>query len=338
LDSPNSEDKPIRPPTPQTRRRGVRHGALYGELIDLFEHGESLPDAVARCAGLGVRSEAETLVALNAGSMRAPRLTSDGIAAILRFRAELPDYMVAMTPDPHLVADVERPIPAEPILDVLKAEGFCVRGERRTRDGATHATLSALTGIHRRRISRICTGEIPNLTVTEADAILVAVGRDDVARELVEAHLNERAAYTARLEEELWEIYEEFWLIYRSGSLSADEWRALSDQHVLHDHRQTDPEIKYLPFTTGREKAVEWFRETNGRPPHPIPQSLREQALRVLAVRRDQYVEEAARAHIELGSPEHITSAKVRDLTRRARRRALLSRGQHPRAYPGPGD
>src|SRR5262249_32377636 len=83
----------------------------------------SLAEATARCAGMGARSEAETLIALNNGSMRAPRLTSDGIAAVLRFQVGCADYMVAMTPDPRLRVEDERPIPAEPILSALEAAG-----------------------------------------------------------------------------------------------------------------------------------------------------------------------------------------------------------------------
>src|SRR5690348_6859683 len=98
MDTGNRKNKPIRPPAPQTHR-APRQGAAYGELVDLYEHGEQLADATARCTEMGM-PEATALVALNDGSITAPPFTSDGIAAVLRFRVACADYMVAMTPDP----------------------------------------------------------------------------------------------------------------------------------------------------------------------------------------------------------------------------------------------
>jgi hypothetical protein len=112
-----------------------------------------------------------------------------------------------------------------------------------------------------------------------------------------------------------------------------DEDIALSDLHALYTHWQHRSEIARLPFAARRAKTVEWFRQTHGRLPHPIPESVRSRALSVLGRRRAEYVEEVARARKEVGPTERITAGRVRDLTRRARARGLIEPGQRPRAY-----
>jgi transcriptional regulator with XRE-family HTH domain len=278
---------------------------------------------------VGTRNEAETLVALNDGSMSAPRVTSDGIARVLRSRAEFPGYMVEMTPDPRLAIENRCPIPAEAILDALKAAGFSVRGGPRSDEARTHEALAELTGIHRRTISRICSGKRPTLTVDEAEAILDAIDRSDLWHQLVGAHLEEQD----RLDEAVGEIYEEWFTVFRSHPLPIDEWRAIADAHLLHEHTQRNSELAFLPDAQRRATAVAWFEETYGRPPAKATHSLRERALGLLAERREQYVAAAERAEKEIGPPERITASYVRDLTRRARARGLIGADERTRGY-----
>jgi hypothetical protein len=241
--------------------------------------------------------------------------------------------MVEMTPDPRLAVALDRPIPAEPIVEALRAEGYSVMGARRERDGLTHAALAERSELHRRTIGRICDGTRTHLSVTEAEAILDAIDRDDLHRELVGAYLDERAKYERRLDEELDAIYEEFWIALQSNPPPGEDWQALSDQHLLHDHWQNDDEIKWLPFGARRRKTHKWFSLRYNRRPHPIPQSLRERALRVLATRREECTAAATRARTEIGPPESITAGRVRDVTHRARDRGLIEHHQRPRTY-----
>src|SRR5262249_27939595 len=146
------------------------------------------------------------------------------------------DYMVAMTPDLRLRVEDERPIPAEPILMALEAAGYSVRGQRRKRGGPRHEMLAARAGLHRRTRSRICSGSRTHLTVSEADAILAAIDRDDLQRELVGAYLDEKLAYTTRLDEELEDIYEQLWMGMHPTFPRGDEQQALDDLHALYSH------------------------------------------------------------------------------------------------------
>jgi len=309
---------------------------LYAELVDLYERGERLAEATARCAVMGSRGEAGTLVALNEGSTSAPRLTSDGVAAVLRFRVGYIAYLVELTPDPRRAAELARPIPAEPILHALKAAGYSVLGARRMSEGLTHGTLARRSGLHRRKIGRICDGTVTDLTVSEVEALLDAIDRPDLWHELVEPYLAERAEYDLRLEDALEEIYEELAWLPRCAQDPTDQDSALSDFHERYNHWQHQPEIARLPAAERRARTAEWFGETHGRPPHAIPDSLRDRALSILALRQERYVEDAARARKEIGPPERITGSRVRDVTRRACDRGLLPRGQRPREYPAP--
>jgi hypothetical protein len=327
MDTGNPKNKPFRPVTPQTRRRRLRQEAAYAELVDLHESGEGLADATARCAAMGM-SEAEALVSLNEGSMTAPRLTSAGIADVLRFRAACANYMAAALPDPKEY-DGEPRIAAEPILDALRADGYAVLGEPRRNDGRTHAHLAHLTGIHRRTIGRICDGTRSTLSLEEAEAISDAIDHSGRVRDVIDDALEATNAIAAELEE----IYNLLWTIHRSNLRLDEEWYALADEHLLYDHWQCDDAIRHLPYAERREKSVEWFQETQKRPPRAVPDSLRARALRSLNSRRERDVEDATRAEHELPPPARITASYVRDLTRRARDRELLDPNQQPRAY-----
>src|SRR5262249_44021769 len=111
------------------------------------------------------------------------------------------------------------------------------------------------------------------------------------------------------------------------------ELQALRDEHALYDYMQRNLGVRHLRLAHRRPKAIDRFRQRYRRLPHPIPDSLRELALGMLAVRRAPYQEEAARARPASPPPARIPSEFVRDLTRRVRIRGLVQRDQQPRAY-----
>jgi hypothetical protein len=302
-------------------------------VIDLCEQGEGLAEAAARCAAMGVSSELEMLAALNDGSRRAPKLTDDGVAADLRFRVACASYIAKMTPDPRPAANVERPIPAEPILDALRAAGYRIRGERRTQDGLTHETLAEHARMGRRQISRICQGKRPNLTSTEARALLDAIDRDDLIPELVDAVLDKLAADAVRVEEELAEIYELMWICGRHVDVPREERLALHDLHLLDVIGQSSAGMIRLPFAKRRELAIERFCGCYGRQPHPVPQAVRVRARAGLGRRHQIAVDVAAVLRREIGPPERVNDKYAGDLIRRARRRGLIDPTERPRAF-----
>jgi hypothetical protein len=264
--------------------------------------------------------------------MKAPRLTSDGVAAVLRFRVEYADYLVDMTPDPRRVPRADRPVPAEPIRHALDEEGYSILGRPRTKDGRTHQGLSDQTGIPRRTISLICSGDINDLTDIEAEAILIAIDRQDLYNELAATFVGAAARQKLAIDEALEEIYELFWIC--NAFASDDERVALEDLHLLYGYGQLDAETIRLPFTQRQKASLERFRASHdGHSPHPVSDSLRRRALAVLARRRDQALEEAATARREIGVPEHVNAARARDLMRNARQRGLIGRTQRPIAF-----
>ena len=239
--------------------------------------------------------------------------------------------MVKMTPDPRNAVDVDRPVPADVVLDALEVAGYSVRGKPRTNDSRTHANLATETDIPRRTISRICSGARSTLSIDETDRILDAIGETGLRDELLKTHLDAPREQALLIEEELADIYDYLWTLYLP--LGAEESRALNDEHALYDHMQHNLDLAERRLADRRPHAIEWFRQRYGRPPQPIPETLREQAFRTLAARRAQYQEEAARAESDFPPPERITSSYVRDLTRRARARRLIDPGERPRAY-----
>ena len=213
------------------------------------------------------------MVALNSGLMGPPKLTSDGVAIALRFAVEYTDYIAEMTPNPRHPARVDRPIPAEGIRQALKEAGYSVLGQTRTTEGATHQTLAERTGIPRCTIGRICSGERNDLTETEADAILVAIDRDDPRGELIRSWVERAAQRAHAIEERLDEIYEFFWICQ---AFSYDGERdALQDLDALRRAGQLDAETIRLPVAERRGVAIERFRAAYGRDPRPVPDSVR---------------------------------------------------------------
>jgi hypothetical protein len=300
-------------------------------LIELCTEGEGIGEATERCARTGARTQAATLVALNTGSLRAPKLTSDGIASALRFTVEFADYDVRMTPDPRRARRADRPIPAEGIRDAIRDAGYSVLGRKRTRDDATHQLLSERAEISRRRISKICSGEINALTAVEADAILVALDREDLYDDLVASFVEAAERDALAIEEALDEIYELFWIC--SAVVGDDERWALDDLHALYGYGQLDAETIKLPFPLRRKVGVDRFRELHGRWPDPVPVSLRTRALNELARRRDEALEHAAVAQKGIGPPERVNAAYARDLVRRARLRGIIDWQERPIAF-----
>jgi hypothetical protein len=273
------------------------------------------------------------LIALNDGLMRAPALTSEGTAAALRFTVEYADYIVQMTPDPRRAPRRDRPIPAEGIREALRDEGYSVLRARRTRDGATHQVLADRSQIGRRRIGRICSGEINDLTEAEAEAILVAIGREDLIGELVDSYVRAAAAHELAIAEALEEIYELMWICERKTLASSDERLALHDLHLLYLLGQRSSAAIRLPFSVRRKGTTKWFCEAHGRQPHPVPEALRKRALAELVRRHDEALEQAAAARTQIGPPERINAAYARDLLHRARKRGLLDSDQRPLAF-----
>jgi transcriptional regulator with XRE-family HTH domain len=312
LDSPTC----AKPSVPQTGRRTLRNPAAYALLRDLYEHGEDLAEATARCSPIFGKRQAETLVGLHHGALTAPRLSSDGVATIFRFHHELADYMVERTPDPRQAHLPRRPIPAELVREALTQSGYATERVNAAVRARSHQALADATAIDRRTISRICSGERKNLTIDEADAILHAIGRDELYRELVEPLITDHAATLERIEEELEEIYEFLW--FACATMPIDGRRALEDLHWLYQDWQHKGELARLPFPDRREATTARFTAHHDRKPHPIPTSLRNQALKALADRRKRYLEEAKVLHRTLGSPDRVTAAWVRDTKHRA--------------------
>jgi transcriptional regulator with XRE-family HTH domain len=320
MDSRNGLGKPFPSRTPQFGVRPVRRSLAYATLIDLCVEGEGVAEATARCARIGARTEAETLVALNTGSMLAPPLRSEGTAAALRFVVECAEYIVRLTPDPRRAPRADRPVPAEGIRQVLEQEGYSVLGRKRSKDGLTHQTLAERSGVPRRTISRTCSGARNDLCAREAEAIVVlGIGRVATAR------------YQLTVEEALDEIYELFWIC--RAFAGEEERLALEDRHLLYG--QFDPETLRLPVGERRAARLERFRAVHGRWPHPVPDSLRRVALDALEHRHREALEQAATARSEIGPPERVTAAYARDLMRRVRKRGVIDR-THPPSRSAP--
>jgi hypothetical protein len=200
------------------------------------------------------------------------------------------------------------------VRQALKEAGYATNGAPSTVVGATHDSLAARTGIDRRTISRICSTR-KNLTLNEAEAILSAIGRDELYRTLVEPVIERAAAIHAWVEEELEPIYETLWM-ERSG-LRADERLALEDQHWLYQEWQHSSTLARLPFAERREATLERFTASHGREPHPVPASLRRRAEDSLLAQREHYRGEEDRLRKQFGEPK-VTGTWVRDLKRRA--------------------
>jgi transcriptional regulator with XRE-family HTH domain len=270
-------------------------------------------------------------VGLHTGTLAAPALTSEGAAAVLRFERELATYMVARTPDPRRTRVATRPIPAAPVRKALKDAGYATTGTPRTVDGATHESLAVRTGIDRRTISRICSTR-KNLTLNEAEAILTAIGRDELYRALVEPVVDQTAAINDWVEEELEPIYARLWM--GRAALPWEEQLALSDLRWLYDEWQNDAALARLPYAKRREATLERFIARQERQPHRIPATLRKRAEESLAAQRKRYIEDEDRVAKEIGNPERITAAAVRDLKRRALAYGLLENPPvRPAAY-----
>jgi hypothetical protein len=324
---------PKAPPIPQPVRRTVRRAAAYDALRELHECGEDVFEAIGRRSEAAPHREATIMNRLlEAPPSETRPLTSNDVAGILRYRVRLADYMVKVTPDPCASVVDKRLIPAPPIRDALREAGYSVEGKPRRNPVHTHAYLATQTDLHRRKIARICEGAKASLSLDEGDAIVRAIGRNDLHAELVEPLIEQRKALDLWIEEELEPIYEHLWFGMRNH-LSSDERQALEDQHALYCDWQNSAALARLPFAERREATMERFRQVNSRLPLPMPDSFRRYALDILADRRKQYIAEANRAHKEIGDPERITGSYVRDLKRRARRRGFIDSTQRPVAF-----
>src|SRR5262249_32955643 len=155
----------------------------------------------------------------------------------------------------------------------------------RRRPQLTHERLAEMTGIPRRTITRISDGTRKRLTDSEAEAILAAINRDDLYRELT-AGLLTATLYEAWIESELEEPYEDLHIGVGAGNFPRDDEQALADLHEMYEMRLDDREIAGLPFEDRRKATIARFRERHGCDPHPPSDSLRQRALDILDTRR----------------------------------------------------
>jgi hypothetical protein len=121
-----------------------------------------------------------------------PALYAAGVATICKFEIESAEYDELRLLIDRPTLEREPRIPSETLWPALRAAGVSTKLEQRPMHVKlmSHAALAAATGIDRRLIDRVCSGEQKTIRISQAIELLMEVGADEHAREL-ESSLND---------------------------------------------------------------------------------------------------------------------------------------------------
>jgi hypothetical protein len=327
-------------------------GALDEVIVDLHEAGETVFQAMGRAARFPEvdRSGPALLTEVPEGRMPLAqgtsvdllRLDARGVAAILDFEIESAEYDASRS-----LLDEPR-IPAEPRLPVqdlwpdLQAAGYRVGDTPRSprRYERHRAALAHSTGVHVRRIHRICSGHQKTVLASDAVALLEAVGRYDQSHELDEQHLVEWRTKRAFAYDDLFEYRDTVARLapsLRNNAGVTDE-QALSDMRWLSIEAQRieAPEGRVLTAEERILEADQRFEAVHGRAPVPLTPRLREQVCEHLVSQRERAQSRAHELRRGIPSERTLTYGAVDRRTYRLRRGEHLPRRSRPQSFRPP--
>jgi hypothetical protein len=322
-------------------------------IVQLHTTGETFFQAVARASAVPgadtsrpdlFKLVSERQVPLKSGKLiELPPLHTAGVATICRFEIESAEYdqLRPLTDEPTL--EREPRVPSETLWPALQAVGVATKLDPRPiHVGAiSRAALAAATGIGRRLIDRVCSGEQKTIRISHALDLLEHIGERKLAREL-EARLSEwhdHQMAAAFDEVEYLDALGRFAFLARHQPLlTPDEQQALDDIVWMFWEMQRETFLGVTP----RERLDDVqhaFREAHARDPTPLSQRLRRQARAMFLAEARERVDRAKGLRKGLHhSAERLSTSAIHGRIHRLRRRGLLSPKSKPIAFkPQPG-
>jgi len=326
-------------------------------IVELHMHGETVFQAMARAGTIpGVDKHDPALLTevpegrfplATGAAIQAPRLDAAGVAAICTAELEQSTYEAArvLTSEPR---PPKKPrVATADLHPVLDQAGYRVssRPFTPTRRYEPRRLLAERTHVHARLIDRICSGKQKTVAIETAITIYEKLGAYGQAAELND-RLRAWTVAMALYHSDRYEYLDKLAILAatillpsRTAAFSPTEIIALEDRQALARAAESYPSTEEYVLTAEERlaRAEQWFRETRGRDPLPLPRRLHD-------IVRDAFRRERQAAHrheqaMHKGLPRPtISTAAVHGRTHRLRRAGRLPSKSKPLGYQPPAD